>query len=41
VVIIQGSVGTSGADLNFNTVSFVATGTCAISSLTLTCPAGS
>jgi hypothetical protein len=38
-VIWQGSVGTSGADLNFNTVSFVAGGTAAISSLTVTVPA--
>ncbi len=41
VVIFQGSVGTSGADLNFNTVTFVAGGTAAISSLTVTQPAGS
>ncbi len=41
VVILQGSVGTSGADFNFNTVTFVAGGTAAISSLTVTQPAGS
>lgn len=40
-VILQGSVGTSGADMNFNTVSFVAGGTAAISSFTITQPAGS
>ncbi len=40
-VILQGSVGTSGADLNFNSVSFVSGGTCSISSLTVTQPAGS
>lgn len=34
----QGTVGTSGADMNFNTVTFVAGGTCAISSLTITVP---
>jgi hypothetical protein len=36
----QGSVGTSGADINFNSLSFVAGGTCAITSLTITQPAG-
>lgn len=41
VVTHQGSVGTSGADINFNSVTFVAGGTCAISSMTLTVPAGS
>ncbi len=41
VVRMQGSVGTSGADINFNTVTFVAGGTAAISSLTMTQPAGS
>jgi hypothetical protein len=41
VVIAQGSAGTSGADINFNTVSFVAGGTCSITSLTVTVPAGS
>lgn len=40
-VKMQGSVGTSGADINFNTVTFVAGGTAAISSLTVTQPAGS
>lgn len=38
-VIMQGTVGTSGSDINFNSVSFVAGGTCAISSLTVTQPA--
>jgi hypothetical protein len=38
-VIIQGTVGTSGADINFNSVTFVAGGTAAISSLTVTVPA--
>lgn len=37
--IIQGTVGTSGADINFNSTSFVAGQTCAISSLTITQPA--
>lgn len=37
--IFCGSVGTSGADINFNTVTFVAGGTAAISSLTVTVPA--
>ena len=41
VVRCQGTVGTSGADMNFNTTTFVAGGTAAISSLTLTQPAGS
>ncbi len=36
--IMDVTVGTSGADINFNSVSFVATGTCAISSMTLTMP---
>jgi hypothetical protein len=36
---IDGSVGTSGADINFNTVTWVAGGTIAISSLTITIPA--
>lgn len=40
VCIAQGAVGTSGADINFNSVSFVAGGTCSISSLALTQPAG-
>lgn len=34
------SVSTSGADVNFDTVTFVAGGTIAISSLTLTLPSG-
>ena len=38
--ILQGTVSTSGADLNFNSVAFVAGGTCAISSMTLTDPTG-
>lgn len=38
-VIFQGTVGTSGADINFNSVGFIAGGTCAISSLTYTKPA--
>jgi hypothetical protein len=37
---LQGSCGTSGADLNFNTVTFVAGGTCQVSSFTVTQPAG-
>jgi len=37
--IMQGTVGTSGADINFDSVSFVSGGTCAITSLTLTQPA--
>jgi hypothetical protein len=40
VSLFQGTCGTSGADLNFNTVTFVAGGTCAISSLTMTQPVG-
>jgi hypothetical protein len=39
VTVLQGSCGTSGADINFDSVSFIAGGTCAISSLTLTQPA--
>jgi hypothetical protein len=39
VCIMQGTVGTSGADINFNTVTFVAGGTAAISSMTVTQPA--
>lgn len=39
--ILQGTVGTSGADINFNSVTFVAGGTAAVSSLTVTVPAGS
>jgi hypothetical protein len=38
-VIMQGTVGTSGADINFNSVTFVAGGTCEISSMTVTQPA--
>lgn len=40
VVRLQGSVGTSGADINFNSVTWVLGGTVAVSSLTLTQPAG-
>jgi hypothetical protein len=36
---IDGTVSTSAADLNFNTVTFVAGGTAAISSFTITLPA--
>lgn len=39
VTIIQGTVGTSASDINFDSVSFIAGGTAAISSLTLTQPA--
>jgi len=39
VTIIQGTVGTSGSDINFDSVSFIAGGTAAITSLTLTQPA--
>ena len=38
--IIDVSIGTSGADINFDSVTFVAGGTAAISSLTVTVPAG-
>lgn len=34
--VLDGSVGTSGEDLNFDSVSFVAGGTVAVSSLTIT-----
>ena len=37
-VIIQGTVGTSGSDINFNSVSFVAAGTASISSMVITQP---
>jgi hypothetical protein len=36
LVVAQGTVGTSGADINFNSVSFVEHGRCIISSLTVT-----
>lgn len=36
--ILDGTVGTSGADINFNSVSFVAGGACNITSLTVTMP---
>ncbi len=39
LTVLQGSVGTSGADINFDSVSFIQGGTCAITSLTLTQPA--
>lgn len=39
-VIMQGTCGTSGADINWNSVSFVAGGTASISSMTVTQPAG-
>ena len=38
-VILSGSVGTSSADIIFNSVSFTPGGTCSLSSLTLSCPA--
>lgn len=41
VVRLQGSCGTSGADLNFNTTAFVQGGVCQVSSFTVTIPAGS
>lgn len=34
--VVQGTAGTSGADINFDSVSFVAGGTVAVSSLTIT-----
>lgn len=34
--VVQGTVGTSGADINFNSVSFVATGNVAVTSLVFT-----
>lgn len=40
LVVAQGSVGTSGADINFNSVSFVASGRARITSMTITMPAG-
>lgn len=36
--VLDGSVGTSGADLNLNSVSIVATGAVSISSFTITAP---
>lgn len=39
--VLQGSCDTSGADINFDSVSFIAGGTCAITSLTLTQSASS
>lgn len=39
-VIMQGTAGTSGTDLVFDSVTFIAGGTAAISSLTVTVPAG-
>lgn len=38
VVVMQGSVGTSGADMNFSTVSFVAGQPVSITSWTITAP---
>lgn len=38
VCVMQGSVGTSGADINFNAVAFVTGAECAITSLTVTVP---
>lgn len=38
-VIASGSVGTSGEDINFDSVAFVEDGTAVVSSLTLTVPA--
>lgn len=40
VVIMQGSVGTSASDINFNSVSFQTGGTCAVTDLPVTVPAG-
>lgn len=40
VVILQGTVGTSGCDLNLNTVSIVAGATVSVTSLTYTQPKG-
>lgn len=40
VVIIQGTVGTSGCDLNLNTVSIVSGATVSVTSLTYTQPKG-
>ena len=40
-VINQGSVSTSGADMNFDSTTWVAGGIAAISSMTITVPAGS
>jgi len=34
--VVQGTVGTSGSDINFNSVSFVTGGNVAVSSLTIT-----
>lgn len=39
--VMQGTVGTSGADINFDSDAFVAGGTAAITSLTVTQPIGS
>lgn len=38
-VMLQGSVGTSGSDLNLNTTSIVSGGAVSVSSLTITMPA--
>jgi hypothetical protein len=37
-ILCDGSVGTSGADINFDSVNFVATGTVSIGSFTFTLP---
>jgi len=36
--VLDGDVGTSGSDLNLNSVSIVATGSVAVSSFTITAP---
>ena len=41
LTVFQGTVNTSGGDINFNTTSFVASGTAAVSSMTFTVPIGS
>ncbi len=38
-VVVQGTVSTSGADMNFNTTSFVSGGTCSLTSGSVTQPA--
>lgn len=40
VTILQGNVGTSGADLNFNTTTIVAGDTVAVTAFTVTLPCG-
>lgn len=39
VCIMQGSVGTSGAEINLNSLSITSGGTCAVTALTVTMPA--